>query len=90
MSLFVMRYAKSHAIPTSRTRCSPRAENDVAILIDGPPEVVPYTIDGEKHLVQVLLGAGSGTPAPELIGIGLPELQAPLADPFVGHHDPTD
>jgi hypothetical protein len=25
---------------------------DMAILIDGPPQVVPCSIDGEKHLVS--------------------------------------
>jgi hypothetical protein len=36
----------------------------------------------------VPLIAGSETPAPELIGIGLPELQAPLPDGFIGHANP--
>jgi hypothetical protein len=61
---------------------------DMAILIDGPPEGVPGPIDRQKHLVQVPLIAGSGTLAPELIGIGLPELQAPLLDGFIGHANP--
>jgi hypothetical protein len=42
---------------------------DVAILIDNPPEGVPCPIDREEHLVQVPLVAGPGTPAPEVIGI---------------------
>jgi hypothetical protein len=62
----------------------------VVILIAGPPEVMPCAIDGEKDFVQVPCVAGSGTPVPELMGIGVPELQAPLADGFVGHQDPTD
>jgi hypothetical protein len=62
----------------------------VAILIDGPPEIVPCPMDGAKHLVHGPLVTGSGTPAPELMGRGLPELQAPLANRVVGHPDPTD
>jgi hypothetical protein len=49
-----------------------------------------FAVDGEEHLVQVLLIARTRTPAVELIGIGLPELQAPPANRFVGHHNPTD
>jgi len=62
---------------------------DVAILIDGPPEVVPCPIDGEEDFIEMPLVTGSGTPAPEVIGILLPKLAAPLADGFVGHHNPT-
>ena len=46
-------------------------------------------MDGEEDFIQMPFVAGSGTPAPELIGIGLPELQAPFADRFIGHEDPA-
>ena len=62
---------------------------DVPVLIHGAPEVVPLAIDGEEDFIQMPFVAGSGTPAPELIGIGLPELPAPFADGFIGHDDPT-
>ena len=61
----------------------------MAILIDGPPQIVPFAVDREKHLVQVPFVARSGTPATELIGIRLPELPAPLPDGFIRHDDPT-
>ena len=61
----------------------------MAVLIDRPPEVVPFAMDGEKDLIQMPLVARSGAPAAELIGIGLPELPAPMPDGFVGHDDPT-
>ena len=61
---------------------------DMAILSDGPPAGVPGPIARQQHLVQVPRSAGSGTPAPELMGIGLPELQAPLPDGFLGHANP--
>ena len=48
-----------------------------------------FLVDREKHLVQVPLVARPGPSMPELIGIGLPELQAPLPDGFIGHDHPT-
>jgi hypothetical protein len=62
---------------------------DMAVLIDGPPQIMPRAINREEHPVQVPLVAGSGTPAPELIGIGLPELQASLPNGLRGHDNPT-
>jgi hypothetical protein len=55
----------------------------VALLIDRPPEIVVFAVDGEKDLIQVPRVAGPGPPTPELIGIRLAELLAPLADGFV-------
>jgi hypothetical protein len=46
-------------------------------------------MDGEKHLIQMPLVAGSGTLARELIRIRLAERAAPLPDGFVGHDQPT-
>jgi hypothetical protein len=51
----------------------------MAILIDGPPQIVPFAVDGEKDFVQVPLVTRPGMPAAQLIGIGLPELPAPVA-----------
>jgi hypothetical protein len=42
-----------------------------------------FLVDREKHLVQVPLVPRSGTPAAQLIGIGLPELPALIAHSFV-------
>ncbi len=61
---------------------------DVAILIDSPPQVMPLTVNGEKHLIEVPLVTGSGPPMPECIRIGLTELSAPLPDGFIGHGNP--
>jgi hypothetical protein len=60
---------------------------DIAGLIDSPLEIVPLTMNREQHLVQVPLVARSGTPAPELIGIRLRKLAAPLPDRLVAHRD---
>jgi hypothetical protein len=51
---------------------------DVALPIDSPPRIVPPVVDREEYFVQVPLVAWPGTPAPELIGIGLRELAAPV------------
>jgi hypothetical protein len=62
---------------------------DVAILIDGPPQLVPYSIDGEKHLIEVPLIAWPGTSTPQLIGVLLTQLAAPPADRFIRDANPT-
>ena len=36
---------------------------DVAVLVDGPPQVVTTAVDGQEHLVEVPLVAGSGLAA---------------------------
>jgi hypothetical protein len=62
---------------------------EVAFLIDGPPEIVALPIDRQKDLIQMPLVAGSVVPAPELIGIRLAELPAPFADGLIRHDDAT-
>jgi hypothetical protein len=62
---------------------------DVAVLIDGPPEVVPCPIDGEEDFIEMPLITALGTPVSQLIGIRLPELQTPLTDGFIRDKDPT-
>lgn len=51
---------------------------DVAVLIHRPPEIVPFTVDGEKHLIQTLRTPRSGPLVPQVMGIGLPALPAPI------------
>jgi hypothetical protein len=60
------------------------------VLIHGAPQVMAFALNRREYLVQVPLVARPGTPAPELIGIGSPELRAPLPHGFIGHDDPTD
>lgn len=62
---------------------------DMALLLHRPPLIVTFAIDDEKYLVEVPLIVRPGMPAPELVGILLAELHAPLPDGFVGHDDPT-
>ena len=62
---------------------------DMSVLIHRPPEIMALALNGEKDLIQVPLVARPGTPAPELIGIWLPELAAPLPDGFIRDDHPT-
>ena len=62
---------------------------DVAILIDGPPAVGPRAVDGAQDFVPVPRGTGAGTPAPEMMGLRLPKLAAPLAEGFGGDDEAT-
>src|SRR5699024_7692062 len=53
---------------------------DGAVLIDGPPQVLPLTIDDE-HLVEMPLVPRLRAATPQLVGILLPELAAPPPRP---------
>jgi hypothetical protein len=62
---------------------------DIPVLVDGAPQVLPLTVDREEYLVEMPRIAGPGPTATQPVGVGLPELHAPLPDGFVGHHDPA-
>jgi hypothetical protein len=62
---------------------------DLAVLIDSPPEIVPLTTNREKDLIQMPLITSLGAPATQLIGIRLLELLASLPERFVRHDDPA-
>jgi hypothetical protein len=62
---------------------------NMAILIDGAPQIVTGAVDREEHCIEMPLVARSRTPAAQLVGIGLPELPAPIAHGFVRQHDPA-
>jgi hypothetical protein len=64
---------------------------DVAILIDGPPQILARTVDREEHFVQVPLVAWSGTPPPELVSALLAKFPAPLTDGLIcDDHSPFE
>jgi hypothetical protein len=60
---------------------------DVVVLIDSAPQVMPLTTDCQEDLVQVPLVARLRTPLSQPIGVVLPKLATPLANGFVGHRD---
>ena len=59
----------------------------VPMLINGPPKIMQFAPDADKHLVQKPFVAGLRPPPLERLGIGSPEAQAPLADGLVADHD---
>jgi hypothetical protein len=61
----------------------------MTVLVDGAPQVVALAMDGEEDLIQVPFVARSGTPLAPLVGVGLPELSAPIPDRFIGQDDAT-
>jgi hypothetical protein len=59
----------------------------VAVLINGPPEVVQFALDADKYLIQKPLVAGLRSTPVEALGVGASEAQAPLTDGLVADHD---
>ena len=51
--------------------------DDVAILIDGPPEIVPLSLDGDEDLVQVPCVAQPALSTLEPASVFRAELDAP-------------
>ena len=45
-----------------------------------------FTLDGEKHLIEMPFVTRPGASAPELSGILLAKFAAPFADSLIGHH----
>jgi hypothetical protein len=61
----------------------------VALLIDGPPQIVMFTLDLQKYLIEVLLISRPRPRVTELIGIVLAKFAAPLPYRLIGHGHPT-
>jgi hypothetical protein len=61
-----------------------------AVLIHGPPQIVPLLIDRDEDLIQVPLIPWLRTPAAQVIRILLAKLAAPFADRFVRDDHTTD
>src|SRR5258708_2847790 len=61
----------------------------ISILIHRSPQIVPLAIDFEKHLVHMPFVATTRVAATQCIGIGLPKLQTPLSNCFIGDDDPA-
>src|SRR5512135_890453 len=61
----------------------------VSILINRSPEIVLLTTNCEHHLIQMPFVSTARTTVAQFIGVGLPKLQTPLPDRFIGHHDPS-
>ena len=57
------------------------------VLVDSSPSVMTLAIDGQTHLVKMPSVPHLSQPAPQLIGIILPEFETPFGDGFIGHVD---
>jgi hypothetical protein len=60
---------------------------DVAVLIDGPPQILPTAVDRQEHLVEMPPVAGSGLAAAQPAGLFPPELGTPPPDRLITHRD---
>jgi hypothetical protein len=63
---------------------------DIPVLGNGAPEIMMLPMNREKDFIEMPRVAGPRAPAPELIGVRLPELPAPRADGFIGHDHSMD
>jgi hypothetical protein len=63
---------------------------DIPVLGNGAPEIMMLPMNREKDFIEMPRVAGPRAPAPELMGVRLPERPAPLVDGFIGHDHPTD
>src|SRR5258708_6172692 len=61
----------------------------VAVLIDGSPQIRPFSINGEKDLIQIPLVPTRRTAAAEFVRVCLTKLQTPLAHGFIRQHHTT-
>ena len=63
--------------------------NGIAILIDGPPQILVFPLDGDKHFVEVPRVAEPSLSLFEFSRIGRSKLLTPLANRFICDGDPT-
>ncbi len=61
--------------------------DDVAILIDGTPEILPLSLDRDEDLVQVPRVSQASLSALESTGVFRPEFDAPKSDRFIGNRN---
>ena len=59
----------------------------VAVLIDSMPEILPLSVDRDKHFVQESRIAEAALPLSQPLRVVRSELSAPAADRLVGDHD---
>jgi hypothetical protein len=52
---------------------------DMAVLVDGAPEIVTGAVDRQEYCIEMPRVARPGTPAAQLVGISLPKRPAPRA-----------
>jgi hypothetical protein len=85
-----MRRHRFSAEPISRIWPEAEALGNVRDVCRQQNEGVSLATEREENPVEVLLVARSGAPPPELVGVLLAKLLAPLAEGRVGHEHATD
>ena len=73
---------KAFGCPAVATRLDEDVD-DVAILIDGTPEILPLSLDGDEDLVQVPRVSQATLSALQSTSVFWPELDAPKSDGFI-------
>ena len=64
-----------------------KALQDFALVINGPPKIVPLPIDCDEDFIELPCIARALLAMPDRVRKGLPELEAPLANGFISHHN---
>ncbi len=59
------------------------------VLINGPPPIVLFRIDGEEDLIEMPLVTGLCPPPAQLVRVVLAKCAAPLADRLIREDDPA-
>jgi hypothetical protein len=60
---------------------------DMAILIDRPPPIVAFAMDGQQDFIQVPRVPRSGSAVTQPIGIGVPKRPAPIPPRLISQAD---
>jgi hypothetical protein len=60
------------------------------VLVDGAPEIAPFSVNREEHFVQVPCVTWSGVLAPKLVSILLAKFPTPFPNRFVRDDDATN
>ena len=63
---------------------------DVAVPVDGPPQILPTAVDRQEHLVEVPLVGGPFPAAAQPADVFRSELGTPLPDRLVGDDHAAD
>jgi hypothetical protein len=61
--------------------------DEITILVDGTPQILPAAADGDEDLVEMPDIAEPPLAPLELRGVAWAELPTPLANRFVGDHN---
>jgi hypothetical protein len=56
----------------------------LTILIHGPPEIMAFAIDGDKHFIEKSRVTGTRPAMSNFLGVLVTELETPLAHSFIG------